>query len=35
MSLKLSVMVRITVALGLLALVLLGAVLYLLGRLNG
>ena len=35
MPVKLSVLVRITVALGLLALVLLGAVLYLLGRLNG
>ena len=35
MPVKLSVMVRITVALGLLALVLLGVVMYLLGRMNG
>jgi hypothetical protein len=35
MTLKISVMARITAALGLVALVLLGVVLYLLGRLNG
>ena len=35
MPVKLSVLVRITVALGLVALVLLGVVLYLFGRLNG